>query len=130
MLINEEIQKCKEIMEFDKEYNAEVVHMNTNYRSVGSIIDLANKFAETMEDSKHRNYKPVIAFKDKGNLPKFKIYDSDKDEAETIADEIKHDIVYFDIFLFEIIYIYGFTSIIYFWNFYFIIIDIAGILVI
>ena len=80
------------IMEFDKEYNAEVVHMNTNYRSVGSIINLANKFAETMEDSKHRNYKPVVAFKDKGNLPKFKIYDSDKDEAEAIADEINHDI--------------------------------------
>lgn len=80
------------IMEFDKEYNGQVVHMNTNYRSSGSIINLANTFADCMEDSKHRNYKPVRAFKESGGKPTYTRYLTDRKESEEIVSEIKTDI--------------------------------------
>lgn len=79
----------KYILDFEKDYsNAKIVHLNKNYRCSEDIIKTANVFANTIPDSKHKNYKESIANNKAFKKPEFAIYKDEWEEADKIADKI------------------------------------------
>lgn len=79
----------KYILDFEKDYsNAKIAHLNKNYRCSEDIIKTANVFANTIPDSKHKNYKESIANNKAFKKPEFAIYKDEWEEADKIADKI------------------------------------------
>lgn len=79
----------KYILDFEKDYdNAKIVHLNRNYRCSEDIIKTANVFANTIPDSKHKNYRESIANNKAFKKPEFAIYKDEWEEADKIADKI------------------------------------------
>ena len=78
------------ILNFDRDYpNAKIINMNTNYRCSGSIVKTANALARHIPDSAHRYYIDTITDNDLSDVPELNIFESEFDEAEWIANEIK-----------------------------------------
>lgn len=81
----------KYILDFEKDYNnAKIMHLNTNYRCSEDIIKVANTFAETIPDSKHKNYRESLASNPLFKKPEFTIYSDEWEEAAEIADNINN----------------------------------------
>lgn len=79
----------KYILDFEKDYsNAKIAHLNKNYRCSEDIIKTANVFANTIPDSKHKNYRESIANNKAFKKPEFSIYKDEWEEADKIADKI------------------------------------------
>lgn len=79
----------KYILDFEKDYsNAKIAHLNKNYRCSEDIIKTANVFANTIPDSKHKNYRESIANNKAFKKPEFAIYRDEWEEADKIADKI------------------------------------------
>lgn len=79
----------KYILDFEKDYsNAKIMHLNKNYRCSADIIKTANVFANTIPDSKHKNYKESIANNKAFKKPELAIYKDEWEEADKIADKI------------------------------------------
>ena len=79
----------KYILDFEKDYsNAKIMHLNKNYRCSEDIIKTANVFANTIPDSKHKNYKESIANNKAFKKPELTIYKDEWEEADKIADKI------------------------------------------
>lgn len=79
----------KYILDFEKDYsNAKIAHLNKNYRCSEDIIKTANMFANTIPDSKHKNYRESIANNKAFKKPEFAIYKDEWEEADKIADKI------------------------------------------
>lgn len=79
----------KYILDFEKDYsNAKIAHLNKNYRCSEDIIKTANVFANTIPDSKHKNYRESIANNKAFKKPEFAIYKDEWEEADKIADKI------------------------------------------
>lgn len=79
----------KYILDFEKDYsNAKIAHLNKNYRCSEDIIKTANVFANTIPDSKHKNYMESIANNKAFKKPEFAIYKDEWEEADKIADKI------------------------------------------
>lgn len=79
----------KYILDFEKDYtSAKIMHLNRNYRCSEDIIKTANMFANTIPDSKHKNYKESIANNEAFKKPELAIYKDEWEEADKIADKI------------------------------------------
>ena len=79
----------KYILDFEKDYsNAKIAHLNKNYRCSEDIIKTANVFANTIPDSKHKNYRESISHKGSFKIPEFDVYENEWDEAFGITDKI------------------------------------------
>ena len=79
----------KYILDFETDYsNAKIAHLNKNYRCSEDIIKTANVFANTIPDSKHKNYRESIANNKAFKKPEFAIYKDEWEEADKIADKI------------------------------------------
>lgn len=79
----------KYILDFEKDYTgAKIMHLNKNYRCSEDIIKTANVFANTIPDSKHKNYKESIANNKAFKKPTLAIYKDEWEEADKIADKI------------------------------------------
>lgn len=79
----------KYILDFEKDYTgAKIMHLNKNYRCSEDIIKTANVFANTISDSKHKNYRESIANNKAFKKPEFAIYKDEWEEADKIADKI------------------------------------------
>ena len=79
----------KYILDFEKDYtSAKIMHLNKNYRCSEDIIKTANVFANTIPDSKHKNYKESIANNKAFKKPELAIYKNEWEEADKIADKI------------------------------------------
>ena len=77
------------IINFHKDWeNTTVINLDTNYRSTKDIVDMSNKFAETIEASKHEYY-----VESQTDVPYYKVpllytYEDEDDEADKIAEQI------------------------------------------
>lgn len=79
----------KYIFDFENDYtNTKILHLSKNYRCSKDIINVANAFANTIPDSKHKNYRESIAANPPFKKPEFTVYSSEWDEAHNIADKI------------------------------------------
>lgn len=80
----------KFILDFDRDYDdVTVINLNINYRSSADIVNTSNVFADSVPDSKHRNYKPSIPFKAAYVQPKIAKYAKVEEESDKIAAMIK-----------------------------------------
>jgi DNA helicase-2/ATP-dependent DNA helicase PcrA len=81
---------CSEYMlNFDRDWdNVKVLNLDKNYRCSADIIDVANTFALSIPESKHRNYTKTIADKGYYKKPEFYLYDTAYDEGNKIAERI------------------------------------------
>lgn len=81
----------KYILDFDnawKDFKPKTINLNCNYRSSQDIIEFANKFAKTIEESKHKHYVESYADKPKYKKPEYKRYNNEFLEAKNIASKI------------------------------------------
>ena len=79
----------KYILNFDTDYkDTKVINLNTNYRCSNDIVTTSNKLAQSIPDSKHKNYVKSIAEKDKYKVPELRHFFDEYDEAEWIAEKI------------------------------------------
>ena len=81
----------KYILEFDdawKDFNPKTINLNCNYRSSQDIVEFANKFAKTIDESKHKHYVESYADKSKYKAPEYKCYHSEFSEAKGIVNKI------------------------------------------
>lgn len=80
------------IVNFKKDYNAEVVNLNTNYRCSKNIVDTSNLFATTIGDTKLDFYVESIANKSINQTPKLFYGATTKHQAAYIISKIKEHI--------------------------------------
>ena len=77
------------MLDFDKNWeNVKTMSLDINYRCSSDIVDLANEFALSIPESKHRNYTKAVADKSYLKKPEFDIYENSLDEGNNIADKI------------------------------------------
>jgi DNA helicase-2/ATP-dependent DNA helicase PcrA len=82
--------ESKHLLDFDTVWgNTEIINLDTNFRCSEDIIKTANKFAESLPESKHKTF-----IKSKANNPKYKKptfikYNTAYDECIGIVKEIK-----------------------------------------
>lgn len=77
------------IMNFDKDYNdVTVINLSDNYRCSEEIVFVSNEFADTISDSKHRNYKRANANKESTGKPIIIESIDQSSEAKRIASII------------------------------------------
>ena len=77
------------IMQFDQNYSdVKIVHLNTNYRCSTDIVRMANMLAQHIPDSKDKNYVESIASKGTNQLPEYRKFVSEYDEASWICKKI------------------------------------------
>lgn len=80
----------KYVLNFDDDWsNAETINLNCNYRSSADIVSLANRFAQTVPESKHKHYVESIANKPFYKVPEYCCYSNETVEAEKIASKIR-----------------------------------------
>ena len=79
----------KFILNFDADYSdTKVVNLNINYRCSKDIITTANTLADTIPDSKHKNYVPSIANNAPNKKPELYHFEDDYEEAKWISSKI------------------------------------------
>ena len=79
----------KYVLNFDDDWNdVETINLNCNYRSSADIVTLANKFAQTVPESKHKHYVESIANKSFYKAPEYNCYLNEIEEAKKIASKI------------------------------------------
>ena len=77
------------ILNFDEDYkNVKVINLNTNYRCSKDIVLTANRLADSIPDSQHKNYIESIAFNGKNEKPELWHFYNDYDEADWVAKKI------------------------------------------
>ena len=75
------------ILQFEKFFaNPKVIKLETNYRSVEPILNLANA---TIKNNPNRREKTLRAFHKGGELPRIITMPGDQDEAEFVSEEIR-----------------------------------------
>jgi DNA helicase-2/ATP-dependent DNA helicase PcrA len=80
--------KPENILRFHEDFNPKVVKLETNYRSKGVILEIANAVIKKC-DPKWVNLIPTLrSSKDFGQKPQVKEFFSERDEAQWIASEI------------------------------------------
>lgn len=80
----------KYILNFDREYkDVTVIPLNTNYRCSKDIVKTANKLAQHIPDSKHRNYVESVASKENYKVPQVRSFMTDDEECKWISKKIK-----------------------------------------
>ena len=77
----------KNILEFDKEFNATTIKLEENYRSTKEILDIANSL---IAYNKNRHDKKLISVRGKGKDVTFLDNYNENSEAEFIAKKIKN----------------------------------------
>jgi len=80
------------IVNFKKDYNAEVVNLNTNYRCSKNIVDTSNLFATEIGDTKLDFYIESVANKSINQTPKLFYGATTKHQAAYIISKIKEHI--------------------------------------
>ena len=80
------------IVNFKKDYNAEVVNLNTNYRCSKNIVDTSNLFATRIGDTKLDFYIESVANKSINQTPKLFYGATTKHQAAYIISKIKEHI--------------------------------------
>lgn len=78
---------------FISDFNAKVINLNKNYRSVNNILKSANKlikYNESRENIKYLLAKNLVSNYELGSPVSFNQYKSDIDEAEKIASAINY----------------------------------------
>lgn len=93
------------IMNFEKEFNADLLRLKTNYRSSQEIIDVSQ---ESIEKNQYRIKNPLVANRGRGTEIKCDYYNSFNREIESIVGEIKK--LSQDYSLNEIAVLYRFNS--------------------
>ena len=79
----------KYFMNFKSQYpNAEVIHLDNNYRSCEDIIHTSNRFIKNYFGGYEYYSDSVPTVKDKATI-NFEVYESKEDEAEEVADIIR-----------------------------------------
>ena len=77
----------KNIMDFPKRFpGAEIITLETNYRSTQQILDLTNKVIEKAKEKYSKNLK---AFKGKGPKPIYAEFPSEREQAKFIIEKLK-----------------------------------------
>lgn len=77
------------MLDFDKNWeNVKTMSLDRNYRCSSDIVDIANEFALSIPESKHRNYTKAVADKGYFKKPEFDAYDNSLDEGDSIAEKI------------------------------------------
>ncbi len=77
------------ILDFDRDYeDTTVINLNTNYRCSADIVRTANTFAESIPDSKHRNYVESIAENSNIRKPELTGYVNANEEGCDISKQI------------------------------------------
>ena len=80
----------KYVLNFDDDWdNVETINLNCNYRSSADIVSLANKFAQTVPESKHKHYVESIADRPPYKAPEYSCYLNETEEAKKIASKIR-----------------------------------------
>jgi DNA helicase-2/ATP-dependent DNA helicase PcrA len=80
----------KYICEFPTEYNSTVINLNINYRCSEDIVNVSNKFALTIPETKHPNYVESIANKPKFKKPEFTECEDVELECKYVVDKINN----------------------------------------
>lgn len=80
------------IINFKKDYDAEVVNLNTNYRCSKNIVDTSNLFATKICDTKLNFYVESVANKSINQTPKLFYGATTKHQAAYIVSKIKEHI--------------------------------------
>jgi DNA helicase-2/ATP-dependent DNA helicase PcrA len=80
------------IVNFKKDYDAEVVNLNTNYRCSKNIVDTSNLFATRICDTKLNFYVESVANKSINQTPKLFYGATTKHQAAYIVSKIKEHI--------------------------------------
>ena len=81
--------RSKYIMQFDQVYSdVKVVHLNTNYRCSADIVRTANMLANHIPDSQDKHYVESIASKGTNQIPEYRNFVSEYDEASWICKKI------------------------------------------
>ena len=79
----------KYILNFDTDYkDTKVINLNTNYRCSNDIVTTSNKLAQSIPDSKHKNYVESVSEKENYKVPELRHFFDEYDEAEWIAEKI------------------------------------------
>ncbi len=79
------------IFSFERDFvDAKVVRLEQNYRSTPQILSLADAL---IQNNRRRKAKNLVAVRPNGAKVKLVHYESDEAEAESIADQIKNQIV-------------------------------------
>jgi len=79
----------KYMLNFDKDWDGVcTINLNKNYRCSSDIIDVANKFAESIPESKHRNYAITVPDKEYFKKPIFTDYEDSLSESNGVSDRI------------------------------------------
>ncbi|MCX8069813.1 MAG: ATP-dependent helicase [Thermodesulfovibrionales bacterium] len=77
------------IINMDKNWDdVNTINLNINYRCSKDIVDLSNKFAKCIPETKSKVYKKTVAHKDLYKPPVYSVYKNEFDEAEKIAENI------------------------------------------
>lgn len=80
----------RHLLDFDEVWdNTEIINLDINYRCSKDIIKVANKFAESIPDSKHKTYVESKANKPINTKPIFTNYNTAYDECKGVAKRIK-----------------------------------------
>ena len=81
----------KYVLKFHKDWdNVTVINLDTNYRSAKDIVVMSNKFASTIEVSKHEFYVESHTDAPYYKTPMLFTYKDEFDEADNIADQINN----------------------------------------
>ena len=75
------------MIEFEKEWGARVIAMNTNYRCASSIVDVANRILGAMPVGTHLGVSMIAARPDQGRVQAVKYSDFDE-EGEGVTERI------------------------------------------
>lgn len=79
----------KFILNFDTDHrDTKVVNLNINYRCCKDIINTANALADTIPDSKHKNYVPSVANNASHKKPELYHFPDEYEEAKWISSKI------------------------------------------
>lgn len=82
----------KQMAEFSTHYpHTKRILLETNYRSAGAILDLANKLMESAPENEPER-KVLRPHKPGGGSPVFNIFHDSEHEAKSIAEQIKREI--------------------------------------
>jgi DNA helicase-2/ATP-dependent DNA helicase PcrA len=82
--------KSEYLLDFDCLWNnVDVINLDINYRCSKDIVDSANKFAESIPESQHRNYIKSKANNPPYSKPIFTEYENSYEECKGISNKIK-----------------------------------------
>ena len=78
------------ICNFKKDYNAEVINLNINYRCSENIVKISNDFAKTIPETKHPNYIESVAANSSFKDVEFTECEDVESECKFVIDKIQN----------------------------------------